>query len=608
MRSLYIGLVALILFISVLIPANAQPFARAYVDKDAVNINESIALTILVEGGNSHGNPTLTSMPNFNVVSRSQESEYTLIGSKMTNRSKFTYLMVAKKTGVYKIGEANVNVDGSVLHVYPVSVTVISIGNAVKTPTYAPFKSPSTQSPLPDFASSWNNGDIIFEANVDDRSPYENEQIVYTATIYFRQNIDNTDLKPPTFKDFVVETLDERKQFNTTVNGENYVAYQQAFALFPTKPGTIVIAPAYLSGRMLKYNDPLDRIFGNYEYENFKLMSKPITISVQKLPAAPNTFKNSVGEFSVSSDITKTTLKTGESAKLRIIVTGEGNIMNVEEPQFSFSNEFKKNFKIYKSTPIMDITNRIDRITGGKIFNYDIVPLKVGKYVIPQAELTYFSPHQMKYKQLKSDVIKIDVLQGTSNENLDLTNVGDKENNQNQITTASDLIDIHRSGKALKNIKIGVKEFFAFVIMFISPIIIVLALYLWLKRQNYIQANADLVRERTAFKAVKKKLGKLKSYTQKSNEKLFFEMLDNVIKEYMGDKFSVPSGTLTPLEIEKKLKEYKVSRNSILLLSQILKHCEELQYSSNSNAFGNTEEALNDTLRILKEIEKEIRI
>ena len=80
-------------------------------------------------------------------------------------------------------------------------------------------------------------------ADVDNKNPYVHEQIIYTFKFYYRVKVANARLaESPSFEGFIAEQLEKEREYETTINGRQFMVTEIKQALFPVKPGLLTIS------------------------------------------------------------------------------------------------------------------------------------------------------------------------------------------------------------------------------------------------------------------------------------------------------------------------------------------------------------------------------
>lgn len=574
----------------------SAPNAVAKVDKYRVDIADFVILTIDVTGARQIKEPELMGLENFSVISTSKGQNIAIVNGVKSESMTFRYMMVPTRTGTLPIGEAYIHADGQRIYLKPLLIEAID--NSVSQ------SNQQTQSNTVQTASTGNDN-FFMEAFVDNKKPYVNEQMIYTIKVFYMGNLNQSNLELPDFKDFIVEPLDNIRQYASYDQGAYYSVIEQSYALFPNKAGKIIIPPARVKGSLVTMKDPLGSIFGNQQVQAIDVKSPEVTIEVRNPPPAPPGYQNSVGDFQINTEINKTTLEVGETANLKINIWGKGNILNLQSPKFKFDENFKKNFKIYTKEPKPQITEKKDYIFGQVVFNYDIVALNPGSFYIPAAEYAYFNPEDDLYHQLRSSVIDIEVKPGLNKEQLGLTqsdNLIFPDDLSNQ-----DIITIRTSETTLKDSTLNKNDYTFYTLLFMLPLCVVLITFIFIKRKERIEANTHLYIKRQAYRLAKDRLNRLRSYVKQSNSKEFFSQLDNIIKDYIGSKLYLPSKSLTSKDVEAHLKKINISQKTIIFTTEILSLCEISEFSTTSSATKKVSIAYKDAKKVLKLLEKELK-
>jgi hypothetical protein len=593
--------------ILIMSPVYAQVSANVTLDKQTVTTSSYVVMKIEVNGATRISNPRLEGMENFQIISSSSSQQFGFYNGRMERRTTFTYILNPQKTGILEVGKSTIEADSQTLTTRAQTLNVVgSYSQYQPGSNYQHQQNQYYSQQQQQHKPKATGQEVIFEADVDNTNPYQNQQIIYTIRVYLKSQLDQPNLEQPEFKDFIVEPLQDQTQYNTYINNINYAVIERSYALFPTKVGKITIEPAYLTGNLIIADDPFDTLFGSYDTQPVNVRTSPVTIYVKELPPPPPNFKNSVGEFKIATEVDKTHIKVGETAKLEIVVWGSGNIMSIHQPEFHLTEAFRKAFKVYESTPIIDINNKANYVTGQKIFKFDFVALKPGLYVIPAAELAYFKPENKMYHQLKSDVIQIKVDPGSTTEQLDVTTI-ENPSEDDQISVMDDIIDIHTPEKPIENKVVTVDKFAILALSFISPLLIYLCVLFYMKKQEYYKENIHEVKKSKAYNKAKAELKTLEPLVKQKATKEFFHQLDRIIKTYVGEKLNLQAGSLTPKDVDYHLTSAGVRSRTVLFITEILKLCEMSQYSTIADPENKISIAFNDTKRIIKLLEKELK-
>ena len=125
MRSFLVSTL-LTLFLCLIVPVYVLcvPTATSNIDKETVELNEYVVLTIDVAGASKVDPPKIMGLENFSVLSQTTNYSTQFINGKYSNSVKFTYILLPNKEGVLAVGEAFINADEKRIHLEPKTINV----------------------------------------------------------------------------------------------------------------------------------------------------------------------------------------------------------------------------------------------------------------------------------------------------------------------------------------------------------------------------------------------------------------------------------------------------------------------------------------------------
>ncbi|KAA6307466.1 hypothetical protein EZS27_040863, partial [termite gut metagenome] len=244
-----------------------------------------------------------------------------------SNIVTYTYILLATHEGEFSIPGATITADGKQLLSNSVKVKVLPSDKTGGNENGSQTSSPS---------SSVSNQDLFVTATVSKTGVYEQEAFLLTFKLYTSVDARFDNVKLPDFNGFhsqEVELPQNHKWELEHYKGRNYrsVVYRQ-FVLFPQHAGQLTIDPVRFDAvvnKTVQSADPFDAFFngGSSHIEVKKTISSPkLTIDVKALPAKPADFFGGVGEFTLSSSIHSTTIKTNDAVTLKVVISGIGNL------------------------------------------------------------------------------------------------------------------------------------------------------------------------------------------------------------------------------------------------------------------------------------------
>jgi len=246
-------------------PWPAWATLQAFVDRNPVVEDESFTFT-LESDADVDGSPDLSPLyQDFNVEGQGKSSSLSIINGSVNRKTRWQITLMAKRSGQLRIPAIHIGSEQT----QPVTVTVTPASRAQASP---------------------GSGDLFLEVNVNPRSAYVQQQLVYTVRLYHAVDLANgSSMSEPTLPggDAVVEKLGKDKDFQTVRNGMHYDVIERNYAIYPQKSGSLDIPPLVFDGEILQGGNgffPLDPF--NQRTRHKRLRSQAEHITVNAIPAA----------------------------------------------------------------------------------------------------------------------------------------------------------------------------------------------------------------------------------------------------------------------------------------------------------------------------------
>ncbi len=193
--------------------------------------------------------------------------------------------------------------------------------------------------------------DLFITATASKTKVYEQEAILLTYKVYTTLNLTSLDNSQPDMKGFHTQEVElpRNKQMDMEhYQGRNYktLVWRQ-YVLFPQQSGDLEIPSVNFEAvvtQQVHSRDPFEAFFngGNYVNVRKNIVAPKIKIHVDPLPAGkPANFSGAVGEFSISSSINATELKTNDAVTVKLVISGTGNMKLINTPEIAFPQDFE---------------------------------------------------------------------------------------------------------------------------------------------------------------------------------------------------------------------------------------------------------------------------
>ena len=531
------------------------------------------------------------------------------INGKTTETLTYTYILQAVKEGSFTIASASVRAKGQNLVSNSLTIKVLPADSSSPSNEKASGNREAAQRKAQ--RGRISDDDLLITATASKTKVFEQEAFLLTYKIYTAVELRGFDnVKLPDFKGFhsqEVELPADRKWGLEHYKGRNYqtTIYRQ-FVLFPQQTGQLSIEPAYFTASIAKsvvVDDPFEAFFnGGAGYVEVKkqLSTPKLTINSMELPAGkPDNFSGGVGEFTLSSSFSTTSLKTNDALTIKLIVSGTGNLKLLSTPEIKFPEDFD----VYDPKIENNLRLTAGGLSGNQVIEYIAIPRNAGHYKIPALKFSYFDIKSKKYKTLCTEDYAVNVEKGVGTSSQAVANFTNKE----------DLKVLNEDIRFIKQNRVSLKQrgvfFFdsaLYWLLYIVPGCLFILFFLIYRKQIAANANVAKMRTKKANKvAVKrmKRAGKLLANNQQDD---FYDEVLKALWGYISDKLNIPVSNLSKDNVEEKLKEDGVEDNLINEFITTLNDCEFARFAP-----GNDNQAMDKiytaSLELISKMENSIK-
>ena len=318
-----------------------------------VAVGEQFRLTYTVNTDDARGFRAGDIPDAFDVLmgpSTSTQSSFQMVNGHTSSSSSitYTYILSAKKNGSFTIPAAHVSAGGKTIQSNELHIKVS--GEARSNGQGARQQQQSSTGDIRPSGTAISGSDLFIKVTASKQHVREQEPILLTYKVYTLVGLTQLNGKMADLKSFYTREvpLPQEKQFHIeTVNGKPYrtVTWQQ-YVMFPQVTGKLEVPSLTYEGIVVQQNrnvDPFEAFFnGGSGYVEVKKQIKApgITIQVDPLPQRPAGFSGGVGKYSISATIDKTDVKANDPVKLRVVVTGVGNMKLLKQPDATYQEHY----------------------------------------------------------------------------------------------------------------------------------------------------------------------------------------------------------------------------------------------------------------------------
>ena len=533
--------------------------------------------------------------------STSQQSSFQMVNGHTSSSSSitYTYILSANKNGTFTIPAAHVTVGGKTITSNELHIKVS--GQAQQGGQQGGGHQQSSTGEIRNAGSSISGSDLFIKVTASKQHVREQEPILLTYKVYTLVGLTQLNGKMADLKSFYSREvpLPQEKQFHIeNFNGRAYktVTWQQ-YVVFPQTTGKLEIPSITYEGIVVQQNrnvDPFEAFFnGGSGYVEVKkeIKAPGITIQVDPLPQRPVGFSGGVGHYSISAQLDKNEVKANDPVKLRVVVSGVGNMKLLKQPEVKFPKDFDHyDAKVTDKTQLT--TNGLE---GSIIYDFLAVPRHQGDFEIPAIEYVYFDTQDNDYKTVKTEPFTLHVEKGSGTTTAAYTG-------QEDIKQLNSDIHYIKTGETRQR---GIDEFFfASTEYWVSLAVLLLgfiSLFI-IFRQRAIE-NADIVKQRAgkANKVAAKRLKKAAKLMAGGKQNEFYDEVLRALWGYVGDKLNMPVEQLSRENISQQLESHNVSGETISQFIGALDECEFARYAP-GDATGNMNKVYDAAMTAITQI------
>jgi len=337
------------------------------------------------------------------------------------------------------------------------------------------------------------------------------------------------------------------------------------------------------------FNDDIfNDFFGRYEAYPLELKSTELPITVLPLPqeGKPEGFDGALGNFQLNVEATPLEVKAGDPITLKMTIKGEGNFDSVKAPLL----QSKDGFKVYDP--------QVKQNENEKIFEQVLIPESEKVTYIPQINFSFFNTRTGQYQVLTHEPIPITVGKAEESQQklIELPQAQIKPMQEEEL--GRDIIYLKNSPGKLRKIGYYLYQSFSFWLFQILSFIIFIGAVLFNLKQQKLKSDTRYARRLRAPAKAKRGIQESDKLLREGKTQEFFDAVFKTIREYLADRFHLPSGGITAFTIEELAKEKGVAQEILDKIRKVFADCDMARYAPGQ--FGQQE--LQDVFQALKEV------
>ena len=563
-------------------PAEAQT-ASVQIDlnRHIARVGEEVQVTvkISVAGQGGYDQYLPPRFEGFKLTASGMTSQnIEIINFRVRRRENHIYNIMPLNEGMHSVGPAAIRVGGRLIRSSVVKLKVLK-GSA---PAPAPAPGPGMDRAEP---SSGRPQPVLITATATPRKVYLGQQVFAAWHLLTKSDVLGfQSAKQPTTDGFWSEDLNSprRLQFDrVNYRGQPYYsAVLVRKALFPQQTGKVIIGPMEARVRTL------DQFISASNLRR----SQELAIEVMPLPrqGRPTNFQvGNVGQYHIFASLDRTTVKGGDAVTLKVVVRGQGNLRQLKLPPLKKIN----GFKVYEPK----VSERLDtegKISGEKIWEYLLLPVRGGALRVPPIPLSTFDPIAGRYRRLRSRP-------------LSLTVTGHVPQAQRpKKDAASNIIDRTirppRPAAALsKGSRAGLLGTQLFWVLLVIPAALVGLITGGGRLRAHLTRQTPRRQQRAAFRQIKDNIKRAREALSSGDKGAFFGEIAAALRNLLDHKLQIHVDGLTRDELRQELLEQGFEADLVEALCQELDNCDFARFAPSASGDQQMKETLARTRGIL---------
>ncbi len=567
------------------------------VDKNRVALGSSVQLNLTFHGRQDIVAPELPEIDGFKTRYVGPSTRMSIVNGRVSSSITHVYSLLPLKVGTFRIPSLSINIEGKTYTTKPVTIEVVQ--GAAQLPG-------AGQRQREEDSSSGLEDRIFLILRVDKTKAYVNEIIPVTVKLYINR-LAVRDIEYPEIEHegFLMDDFEKAKQYREVLNGVPHDVIEFKTNIFGTRPGVLQLGPARLECSIITKkrarrshswffdddffdSDIFDSFFDRYERYPVNLRSIDVPITIMTLPTTdvPEAFKGALGNFKFFLEASPREVTVGDPITLKMTIVGDGNFKTVNPPVL----HSKEGFKVYEP--------EVSQGTGGKIFEQVIIPTETSVKEIPKISFSFFDTRSGRYKTITKGPIPITVRPVPAGEELKVYEFSEGERGAaaRKEILGRDIIYIKESAGRLYRRKDFLFRNPLYALFHFVVLLAVGAVFILQKRRERLATDIRYARRLRAPRGARRNLMATRRLLE-GEPHAFFDAVYKTLREYLGDKFHLPSAGITS-DVVEELRSRNVDDGILAKIQQCFAQCDTARYAPASI----TREQMQSTFTLLQEL------
>jgi hypothetical protein len=336
---------------------------RAWLDRNSMQLGETVTLNIEVSGDSRAPQPDFSAL----------RQDFDLLGTQSSSAVNIVNGQTSSKL-LWAVGLQP-------HHVGTIAIPALDVAGAKTQPLTLNVQAASTT------ASGKSGDDLYLEASVEPKTPYVQQQVLYTVKLFFALNFSDGSMDEPHIDGVSAHKLGQDAYYTAQVGGRSYRVWEKRYALTPEKSGSLTLPSVVFRGHAI---DPADINSFFTRGRAVTARSDAIALDVRARPAASGSdtwLPAHTLTLTAQGIDAMATARVGEPLTLTLDLKAQGlgfeQLPDLKLPTIDGADVYPD-----KTTT----QNRDDGawLYGERERKFAIVPNRAGKLTLPEIQLAWW--------------------------------------------------------------------------------------------------------------------------------------------------------------------------------------------------------------------------
>ncbi len=388
-----------------------------------------------------------------------------------------------------------------------------------------------------------------------------------------------------------------RKVYRPDQSGQEVGYWQYDFTrqFIPKRSGRYTFGPVTLKGTFATDIDEQGRIRSK---EDIYAVARPIVVTVKDVPeqGRPDSYIGAVGKFRLSAELHPKKAKVGDPMTLTLTLSGEGTLDEAYPPDLARVAEIAQQFKVYEATE--------ETQGDARQFTYGLRPLKEGIEQFPAVPVSYFDVSTDRYVTLRTDPIPIEVTKADRFSSRQI--VAARRNS----SAAGDNVQVRQEGIFANITDLGaVRDESVRPVYWLAGLAGAIGLYLvvaavvWQVRRR--SGDVALRRRQAAHSRARTRLRQAMVELKSDRLRQAADHVQAALVGLVADMTDLPEAGLTPRDVEKQLRAFRVEQDLADRVNRLLETCDAARYGTSDAAMSNFD---HEAQQLIKPLTRQLKV